>query len=438
MIESAFLSSTRKGVKQIVVAMVIHLVFLIPVLAQTIPAATATAAITKEAATGPLNSPYMVSDIRLPTVTPDMVHYSRIRYGLYFLSIAYELLLWLAIMQLGISNSLRNFARRAAKGVNKQIILYFVMLCSLTFVCSIPLLWWGGFWLDHQYRQSTQSVAGWLADRLKNLAVSILTTTAGFLCFFGLVRRFPRHWPIFLWLISIPCVAILIFAEPLVIDPLFNSFAPMKECQLRKQIEKLADRAGIKGATILVADKSKQTEKLNAYVTGMGNSARIVIWDTTISKLPAPQVLAVVGHEMGHYVLGHIYLGFAVGVVLSFLFVPFNYLFARKLIRCLPHSWGVRRLEDYAVTPVVLAAIALAGFLLAPAINLLSRYQEHQADAFGLRLTQDRASMAKLFVSLSEKNLSEPDPPTWIKFWLCSHPTLKERIEFALGRPVDR
>jgi STE24 endopeptidase len=228
-------------------------------------------------------------------------------------------------------------------------------------------------------------------------------------------------------------VAISIFVEPLIIEPMFNKFTPMAPSSLRDDIAGIAAKAGINDAPIFVVDKSKQTKTINAYVTGIGSSARIVLWDNTIKRLPQDQIRAVVAHEAGHYALGHIFWGFLVASGGIFVVLLAVERCQNLIIAKLPSRWQVTSMTDLTAIPVAFLAIFLGSFLVSPLDNAISRLMEHQADAFGLQLTGDGPAMARAFVSLSEQNLSNPDPPALVKLWLFSHPTLKERIEFCLN-----
>ena len=215
---------------------------------------------------------------------------------------------------------------------------------------------------------------------------------------------------------------------------MFNKFTPLPPGPLKTRIEALAAKAGIPNAPVYVVDKSKQTHSTNAYVTGIGSSARIVLWDTTIQRMPEDQIVAVVAHEMGHYVLKHLYWGFALSVGGLLVGLPLAQKFVEAMLARYGPLWGVTSLSDYAATPALLLTVSLAGFFLAPLTNGVSRVIEHQADAYGLEVNGNGPAMARAFVSLSEQNLSDPDPPAFIKFWLFTHPPLRERIEFALGK----
>ncbi len=377
-----------------------------------------------------------LDELRLPHITDAMVQYSRIRYGMFFLSIAYTLVSLFLILHFNIATRLRDYSIKLTRNQIFQVVFFSALFTLTLALCSMPLSIFSGYYLEHLYKLSEQSLPDFLLDKSKGIGVSVVINAIALTIFFGTVRKFRVHYPLVLWLISIPVFAFAIFAEPIVIDPIFNKFTPMQDGSLKTEITSLAARAKIPNAVILVADKSKQTNKMNAYVTGIGDSSRIVLWDSTINGLPEDQVLSVVGHEIGHYVLNHIYWGFGMMVLAALVLVPFGYFGVNRFLEMLPKRWNIAGLTDYAITPALLMLSLIVAFVSMPLFNYVSRYQEHQADKFGLELTGNRLAMANLFISFAEKNLSEPDPPAIIKFFLFTHPTLKERIEFAAGRKV--
>ena len=378
-------------------------------------------------------SPEVSTDVRPPVVTPAMTRYSRIRWGLYFVGTAYELLALWGVLASGLSARLRRWTG-ALPGSFVQLAAYYSLLTLALLIVQAPLTIYSGYTLSHEYGLSSQSVGGWLGDIGKNVAVGIATTVPILWLLFLLIRRSPRRWGVWFWAALVPIIAFGIFLSPLVIDPVFNKFTPLPSGPLRTRIEALAAKAGIPNAPVYVVDKSRQTHQTNAYVTGLGASARIVLWDTTLKRMPQDQILAVVAHEMGHYVLKHLVWGFAMTVGGLLVILPLAQKFAEWLVGRYGKRWGLSGLTDYAATPALLLTLALFGFFLAPLTNAVSREVEHQADAYGLRLNPNRAAMARAFVSLSEQNLSDPNPPVFVKFWLFTHPPLQERIDFALGR----
>ncbi len=372
--------------------------------------------------------------VRLPARTPRLARYAETRYALYFGGTAYALLLLWGVLQSGLAARLRDWAERRARRPWAQTALYYAALSLLLALWQAPLTWFGGYALEHRYGLSHQAFTGWLADEAKAWGVDMVVGALLVALLLGLVHRSPRRWALWLWAALVPLIAFGIFLAPLVIDPLFNRFTPLPPGPLRTQIAQLAARAGIPNAPIYVADKSKQTDTANAYVTGLGGSARIVIWDTTLRELPDDEVVGIVGHEMGHYVLKHIYWGFLESILGLLVGLPLLQGLASRLVSRFGARWQVRGLTDRASVPVFLLAWTLLAFLADPLTNGLSRRIEHQADAYGLQVTHNGPAMARAFVFFAEHDLSDPDPPPFVKFWLFSHPPLGERIHFVLGR----
>jgi STE24 endopeptidase len=183
----------------------------------------------------------------------------------------------------------------------------------------------------------------------------------------------------------------------------------------------------------MVVDKSTQTKELNAYVTGIGPSARIVLWDTILRGMPENELLTVVGHEIGHYVLMHVYQGYALCMVALLIGLMAAGKWAPLLISKLPSRWGVRALNDLTIIPVVVLCTAPSAVLVSPVESSISRMFEHESDVFALKLTNDPISLANAFITLAKKDLVDPRPPEWIEFWFFSHPSLGKRIDFAVS-----
>ena len=372
--------------------------------------------------------------VRPPVVTPEMKRYSEIGYALYFAGTAYSLLALWAVLTSGLSARLRQWVQPLRFSL-LRLLGYYTLLTLALLVVHAPLTVYRGYLLPHQYGLSSQSFGGWLGDVWKSVGVDIATTVPVLWLLFWLMGRSPRRWALWFWAALIPIIAFGIFAAPLIVDPLFNHFTPLPPSPLRSQIEALAAKAGIPNAPVYVVDKSKQTHETNAYVTGIGSSARIVLWDTILPpRMPPDQLQAIIGHEIGHYVLKHLYWGFLLTVLGLLLALPLAQKFAEWLLRRFGPRWRIDGLADYAAVPVLLLTVSLFSFLLAPVTNGVSREVEHQADAYGLQITGDGPAMARAFVTISEQNLSDPNPPPFIKFWLFTHPPLQERIDFALGR----
>ena len=371
-------------------------------------------------------------------VTPEMRRHSRINDTIYFVGFAWSVGALIFVLASGLSARFRDFARRIGKRPFFIAMLFFVILSASTEILQFPLTFYADFFVPHQFDLTTQSFSSWMWDFAKEFMVG--TTLGAIIAALALlaIRKFTRWW-LPLWLGSIPIMLFLIVIAPVVIDPLFNTFVPLKDSGLRTALLDEASRAGIEGSRVYEVDKSKQTKTMNAYVTGLGPSNRIVLWDTIIQKMDRDELLAVMGHEMGHYVLNHIWKGFAWSVLLS-LAVCFlaQQIYERGLEKW-GARWGVEGRADPAALPWLLVIVSMVIFLLSPAINGISRHVEHEADIFGLELTHLNGPMASSFVKFAEDSKVDPSPNAFIEFWRYTHPSLSRRIEFVLNyKPWER
>ena len=368
-----------------------------------------------------------------PVVTAEMLNYTHWRYALLIGSVVFNAAVQLLILQCGWSAKLRDWAESRACCWLAQLGLFLTGLTLLTSAIHFPYGFLAGFVLEQHFGLSTQSWLSWLADYCKELAVAFCGTIVSWSLVFWCIRKFTRGWPIILGASLSVMLATVIFIYPVVIDPLFNSYIRMPDGSLRSGIVRLADSVGIANVPVFVVDKSKQTNKLNAEVTGLFSSARVVVWDTTLKRMRPDEVLSVVGHELGHFVLHHILKGYLLSVcgILCGMWLAGKLL--PGLTTRLPRRWGIKGMSDPAIIPAIMLTLGLLGFLAEPLVNAVSRSMEAEADQFGLAITGDRAAMARAFVALSQNNLSDPDPPAVIRFWFFSHPSLRERIDFALG-----
>ena len=224
---------------------------------------------------------------------------------------------------------------------------------------------------------------------------------------------------------------IMMFVQPIWIDPLFNKFGPMKNKQLEAEILLLASRAGIENGRVFEVDKSQDTRQLNAYVVGIGSSNRIVLWDTTIQQMTPNEILFVMGHEMGHYVLHRIWWGMAFYSILTFAVFYLTYRSANVLLHRYHKRFGFNDLSSIASLPLLLLLVSFFMLLSSPISNYFSRCIEHHADQFGLEITKDNQAAGQAFIALQQENLANPRPGPIFKFWRSTHPPLAERVDFC-------
>ena len=367
------------------------------------------------------------------------VAYSRDGYTLYFLSYILSVIFLFLILRLGLAARFRDIAESASEKRWIQGLVFVPLLLLLVDVLNLPLrLYWHH--LSLHYEQSVQGWSSWLWDWTKEELVSIVIGIVLVLILFAVMRFSPRRWWLLFWFPAVAILLVIIVIMPLVIDPLFNKFEPLsaQHPDLVASIEKLTKRAGVpippERMFLMVA--SRKTNAINAYVTGLGASQRVVIWDTLIQKTSNDETLFVVGHELGHYVLGHVWKGFLAGAAALLVAL---YLMFRGLHWALGRwgrEWRISGPEDWASLAVLLLLLQILLFFSSPAINWFSRIEEHAADVYALEITHSLIPnssevAAHAFQVLGELDLSDPNPPAFITFWLYSHPPVAERLVFA-------
>ncbi len=276
------------------------------------------------------------------------------------------------------------------------------------------------------YGLSTQTTGEWLVDVLKNEAVGIVATSLVLLVLIGCARRFPRRWPAVAGGVLGAVVLIASFVYPLLVEPIFNNFTPLPNGSLRSHILELADQEGVAVDDVLVADASRRTTTLNAYVSGFGSTRRVVVYDNLVDDLPEDEALSVVAHELAHARHGDVVTGSVLGAA--------GAVFAVGLLSLVVGAVGERRrvtMADPAVVPLLLALAALATLATSPVQNTISRQIETRADVDALAATHDPEAFEKMQRQLALRSFSDSTPPAWSQFWFGSHPTSLQRIAIA-------
>ena len=369
--------------------------------------------------------------VPVPAPSDKAIRYYRTGNLLWAVETLWAFLVPALLLFTGLSARLRDAARRIGRNWFFTIALYAIFFTLLTFVIDLPLAWYSDFVREHAYGLSSQTAAKWWTDALKGLALGCIFLPLTLWFPYMLLRKSPRRWWLYTGLASVPLLVFLLFITPIWIEPLFNDFGPMKNKALETRILALADRAGIEGSRVYEVNKSVDTKTVNAYVTGFGNTKRIVLWDTILAKLNEPEVLFVMGHEMGHYVLGHTYQLIALGSALILFGLWVIHLTAGGLIDRFGDRFGFHELSDVASVPLIGLLFSLASFALSPVALAIDRHVEHEADRFGLEITRDNHDCGTAFAKLQQENLSVPRPGLLFKLWRSSHPPLGERIDFC-------
>jgi len=280
---------------------------------------------------------------------------------------------------------------------------------------------------------STQPWPAYAVDLLKGFAVDAGVTALAVVLLVGLARRLPRLWPAVAGALLAALVLVGSFLYPLLFEPLFNDFTPLPDGELRSQVLALADTEGVQVDDVLVADASRRTTTLNAYVSGFGSSRRVVVYDNlvaTTSGVQQREVLAVVAHELAHARHDDVLTGSLLGAAGALAGVGLLALLAG----------GRGGVADPRRVPRVLALLAVAMLLVSPVENGISRQLETRADVDALRATGDPEGLVALQQDLARRSLADLTPPAWSQWWFGSHPTTLVRIAIArqLGEQLDR
>ena len=296
---------------------------------------------------------------------------------------------------------------------------YAALVTVFSSVLRTPLAFWRGWWRERRWGFSTQGAGGWLGDRGKGLSVSIVLGAGAWAAAVALARVLPGWWALPAGAALALAVLLLSFVAPIVLEPLFNRFRPLVDETLAASLRLLSQRAGVPVREVLVADASRRTTKVNAYVSGIGRTRRVVVFDTLLEAADPAAVEVVVAHELGHRRDGHVakltllgMAGAAVAVVLLWAVL------------------GTRVAGPRTLPEALLLLLALELAALAPGAALSRRF-ERAADRCSLELTRHPAAFARAHLELARRNLSDLEPPRLVYLLLFSHPTAPERLAFG-------
>jgi STE24 endopeptidase len=378
-----------------------------------------------------ITAPEESGPVAVPEMSDKAARYYRSGNVLWFVNQFWGLLIPALFLFTGFSAKIRDWAQQLGRKWFFVIGLYFVIFTVINFIIDLPLSYYQGFVRQHAYDLSNQTFGKWFGDSLKELMVGLIMGVLFLWVPYLLLKKSPKRWWLYVSILAVPFLFFMMLISPVWIDPLFNKFGPMNDKALEAQILALAEQAGIEGSRVYEVNKSVDTKAVNAYVTGFMNTKRIVLWDTIIAKLEDKELLFVMGHEMGHYVLGHVIKGILFFAVLILLTLYVAYRVSGALINKFKDRWGFDQLSDIASLPLIILLVSVFSLLITPIALTFTRYQEHEADRFGLEITQTNHAAATAFVKLQQENLGNPRPGLLYKLWRSSHPTLGDRIDFC-------
>ncbi|WP_088073014.1 M48 family metallopeptidase [Gottfriedia luciferensis] len=353
--------------------------------------------------------------------------YSTLKNVLYFISLPLD---WIVLSLLLLSGTIERLGDSLSKLTRFkfiQVFLYFFFVSIITYIVTFPINFYR-FKLSTKYGLSVQTFNGWMKDEMISFWINFAMMFFVMYVVYLLIKKQPKKWWLTAWLLSIPFTIFLTFIQPVVIDPLYNDFYPLKDKKLENKIVALAHEANIPASRVYEVNMSTKTTTYNAYVTGIGKNARIVLWDTTLKGLSEEEIMFIMAHEMSHYVNKDIYksmFGILAGSLVGL------YIISRLMNAALSKSRNKNASEKMAVILTLFLIISgIVGFISDPISNTFSRSAEKRADLFAVKLTKDPEAGITAFQKLSRNSLAQVNPPFLVKLFRYDHPTMLERMKY--------
>lgn len=351
-------------------------------------------------------------------------------YWLQLWGFLYGLAVAFLLLSSGLSRRLRDGASRVTRFRPIRNFLYGAGYILLATLLSLPLTLYQGFYREHQYDLSNQTLGEWLADFGKGVGVSVVLGSLVLVAIYAVLRRAPRSWWIWASVVVIVFLAVSVVIAPVYIDPLFNEYTRLEDPRVSGPILSMAAANGVPVDDVWVFDASKQSKRISANVSGLFGTERVRLNDNLLDRTSLPEIEAVMGHELGHYVLNHVYemlveLGLLVVAGFAFVRLTFERVRSRWGAR-----WGVKGIDDPAGLPLVIALLSVFFFVATPLLNTIVRVNEAEADLFGLNAARQPDGFAEVALKLGEYRKLDPGPvEEWIFF---DHPSGRERILMAM------
>ncbi len=342
----------------------------------------------------------------------------------------YLAVVMLILLNLGWSAGMRNLAERITRFKPLQTLIYWIEYIVLVSVMTFPLTVYEDYFREHKYGLATQTFGPWMVDQLKELGVDLVLGGILVMVLFGVVRRLSRSWWIWGSAVSIVFVIFLALIEPVYLMPIFNKVKRLDDPKVTQPILQLARANGIPAKDVYEIDASRQSTRMSANVSGFGQTMRITLNDNLLRRGSPEEIQAVMGHEMGHYVLDHVYNGilfFSVVIVIFFALLRWALEWTRARWG---EKWRIRGIGDTAVLPLVVLLGSIFFFAMTPVLNTFTRTQEHEADMFGLNASRQPDGFAQAAIHLGEyRKMSPGTVEEWVFF---DHPSGRHRIHDAM------
>ncbi|HEX2980207.1 MAG TPA: M48 family metallopeptidase [Anaerolineaceae bacterium] len=309
------------------------------------------------------------------------------------------------------------------------VAAFAVVFGGISALLDLPMEYYTGFVLPHQYGQSNQTLSGWVGDQVKSLLISLPLGLGLLELIYTLLRAAPETWWLWVALVLIGFSVLMSNLAPVLIMPIFYRVVPLGEerADLVDRLTRLAERAGTRVRGVFQIDMSRRTKSANAAMMGLGNTRRIVLGDTLIGEFSDDEIETVMAHELGHHVHRDLPLGILVEGVLTLV----GLALAALVLRLGVSEFHLQSPADPASLPLLALAMGAYGLVTMPLGNAFSRWRERRADQYALRMTGNGAAYASALARLANQNLSDADPEPWVEWLFYSHPALGKRIRMA-------
>ena len=334
------------------------------------------------------------------------------------------------LLATGWSRRMRDRADRLSRRGPVRTLLYWLQYLATVTVLGFPLTVYQGYFREHQYGLATQDFGSWLGDQAKGFGVGLVLGGLLVAALYGVVRRLPRSWWIWGAAVTVVFLAFGALIAPVFIAPLFNKYTALADPRVREPILALARANSIPATEVYEMDASRQSTRVSANVSGFLGTERITLNDNLLNRCSLPEIEAVMGHEMGHYVLNHVYEGILeLGLVIVGGFAFLRWGFERARARW-GERWGISGIGDVAGLPLATAVLAVYFFAMTPIVNTIIRVNEAEADLYGLNASGQPDGFAQVALKLGEYRKLAPGP---VEEWLFfDHPSGQSRIRMAM------
>jgi STE24 endopeptidase len=360
--------------------------------------------------------------------SPETRRYNRIRRWLGVADFVLGLGFLVLLLATGWSGTLRDLAYRAAsQNYTIAVFLYVVMLMVIGKLLGFGLDYYG-FQLEHRFQLSNMRVRAWVWDEAKGFLVGVILAVVVVEVLYLIIREFSQYWWLIAWAVFLGLFVVLAQLAPVVLFPIFYKFAPLENEELKARLVRLSERAGTRVRGVYQWKLSEKSKKANAALTGLGSTRRIILADTLLESYSPDEIEAVLAHELGHHVHKHIVKSIAVQAATTLV----GFWAANWVLHYAVDRWHMfETLSDFANLPLLALVSTVLSFLLMPALNAYSRFNERQADRYAFESIASVKPFITSMNKLADQNLAERAPSRWVEWFFHSHPAISKRVQAA-------